>query len=204
MLKALSTCYHHGALSLIKVIQLSTSSKQCKQLCLSLIRGNAHRQLLAAVADIKHQCAQFLTRPISVTDEVNKQWHLQHGLADCQLLDRLKSSLRWLLAGLPPTAAAAPATAAALINTPTVPLFAAAMLVQAGVRISYMQLVDAARERVQGVEVWVEAQQQLGVVKNIPPAATAICSYAVHLLRGERVLVSERWRHVACVADYST
>jgi hypothetical protein len=41
--------------------------------------------------------------------------------------------------------------------------------------IPYAQLLSAASSMVAGVEVWVEAQQQLGLASDIPAAAVAIC-----------------------------
>jgi hypothetical protein len=47
--------------------------------------------------------------------------------------------------------------------------------VKAGVRITYAQLLAASRSMVAGVEVWVQAQQQLGVQTDIPEWAVAVC-----------------------------
>jgi hypothetical protein len=51
----------------------------------------------------------------------------------------------------------------------------AMILVAAGVRISWAQLLDAANSKVAGVEVWVQVQQQRRVHMDIPPAAVIIC-----------------------------
>uniref|UniRef100_A0A383VP01 Uncharacterized protein n=1 Tax=Tetradesmus obliquus TaxID=3088 RepID=A0A383VP01_TETOB len=77
----------------------------------------------------------------------------------------------------------APAAAAdvmtRLLNFPAVPLKVAVRVVQAGVdagvRITYAQLLAAADSMVAGVEVWVQVQQQLGVQSDIPAAAAAVC-----------------------------
>jgi hypothetical protein len=58
---------------------------------------------------------------------------------------------------------------------PLVPLTTAKQLVAAGVRITYAQLLGAARTMVAGVEVWVHAQQQLGITTDIPALAVLIC-----------------------------
>jgi hypothetical protein len=63
-----------------------------------------------------------------------------------------------------------------LLDVPAVPLDCAKQLVSAGVRISYAELLAAANAMVAGVEVWVQAQQQLGIASDIPAAAVAICS----------------------------
>jgi hypothetical protein len=69
-----------------------------------------------------------------------------------------------------------PATAAVvterLINLPSVPINTAKQLVAAGLRITYAQ---PAHSMVAGVEVWVQAQQQLGIQTGIPALAVAIC-----------------------------
>jgi hypothetical protein len=62
-----------------------------------------------------------------------------------------------------------------LIYLSSVPLDCAKQLVSAGVRVSYAQLLAAANSMVAGVEVWVQAQQQLGIEHDIPAAAVAIC-----------------------------
>jgi hypothetical protein len=52
----------------------------------------------------------------------------------------------------------------------------AVQLVRAGIRMRYDQLLEAASSMVAGVEVWVQAQQQLGVQTDIPAVAVAICT----------------------------
>jgi hypothetical protein len=51
----------------------------------------------------------------------------------------------------------------------------AKQLVAAGMRITLAQLLDAANSMVAGVEVWVRAQQALGITTDIPAPAVAIC-----------------------------
>jgi hypothetical protein len=65
--------------------------------------------------------------------------------------------------------------AAELSHAPYVPLEYAKELVSAGVRISYAQLLAAANSMVAGVEVWVQAQQQLNIQTDIPALAAKIC-----------------------------
>jgi hypothetical protein len=62
-----------------------------------------------------------------------------------------------------------------LLAMPNVPLDVAKQLVSAGMRVSYAQLLAAAHSMVAGVEVWVQAQQQLGIQTDLPAAAVAIC-----------------------------
>jgi hypothetical protein len=62
-----------------------------------------------------------------------------------------------------------------LLRLPSMPLATAQQLVAAGVRVTYAQLLAAAHSMVAGVEVWVQAQQRLGVHTNIPALAVAIC-----------------------------
>jgi hypothetical protein len=83
-------------------------------------------------------------------------------------------SVTWLLK-VAPTAAKAAGVLESLVQLPSVPLGWAVDLVSAGVRISYAQLLDAVNSMVKGVEVWVQAQQQLGVGTDIPLAAVTIC-----------------------------
>jgi hypothetical protein len=44
-------------------------------------------------------------------------------------------------------------------------------------RISYAQLLAAADSMVAGVEVWVQAQEELGIENAISAAAVKICHY---------------------------
>jgi hypothetical protein len=83
----------------------------------------------------------------------------------------------WLARTLQHEGAATKAAAVAqqLISLPSVPLDWAVQLLAAGVRTSYSQLLDAASSSLAGVEVWVQAQQQLRVQTDIPAVAVAIC-----------------------------
>uniref|UniRef100_A0A383WDC6 Histone H2B n=1 Tax=Tetradesmus obliquus TaxID=3088 RepID=A0A383WDC6_TETOB len=86
---------------------------------------------------------------------------------------KLMCAITWMLQHAPNSTAAAMSEFAVLI--PRVPLPWAEKLVAAGVRISYPKLLAAASSMVPGVEVWVQAQQQLGVQTDIPAAAVTIC-----------------------------
>jgi hypothetical protein len=94
-----------------------------------------------------------------------------------QLLEQHKQAAVWLVALLQqdckPTTAAD--VAQQLLSLPSVPLDWALQLVAAGVCITYAQLLAAAHSMLAGVEVWVQAQQQLGVQTDVPAAAVAIC-----------------------------
>jgi hypothetical protein len=97
-----------------------------------------------------------------------------------QWLEQHKQAAVWLVAllqqdGQPLGATAAAAVAQRLLSLPSVPLDWALQLVAAGVRISYAQLLAASNSMLAGVEVWVQAQQQLGVQTDVPAAAVAIC-----------------------------
>jgi hypothetical protein len=49
------------------------------------------------------------------------------------------------------------------------------ILVAAGVRMTYQQLLSAANSMVAGLEVWVQAQRQQRVKSDIPAVAATIC-----------------------------
>jgi hypothetical protein len=83
-----------------------------------------------------------------------------------------ETQLQWVLEVAPAAAAGA---AEHLVRMPAVPLNIAKILVAAGVRISYARLIAGANSLAAGVEVWVQAQQQLGVNSDIPSVAEAIC-----------------------------
>jgi hypothetical protein len=79
----------------------------------------------------------------------------------------------WLLHHLP--AAETDYLTDQLIRVRCVPLHRAKALVAAGVRITCAQLLAAASCMVPGVEVWVQAQQQLRVTTDIPHEVSEIC-----------------------------
>jgi hypothetical protein len=135
----------------------------------------------------------------------------------CNLIIRLKpqewiqlamksaqgAQLQWVLKAAPAAVAGA---AERLVRMPAVPLDMAEVLVAAGLRISYAQLIAAANNMVAGVEVWVQAQQQLGVDSDIPSMANEICNpilYDVHVTRNwvscKQALLLSSWnqRHAA-------
>jgi hypothetical protein len=62
-----------------------------------------------------------------------------------------------------------------LIHLPSVLLATAKQLVKVGVRITCVQLLAAANSMVAGVEVWVQAQRELGIQTDIPALAVTIC-----------------------------
>uniref|UniRef100_A0A383WK41 Uncharacterized protein n=1 Tax=Tetradesmus obliquus TaxID=3088 RepID=A0A383WK41_TETOB len=80
----------------------------------------------------------------------------------------------WLLSLTPEAATTAGMTELAL-QIQAVPLHWAKQLLAAGMTVSYAQLVRAAHSMVAGVEVWVQAQQALGLQEDIPEAAVTIC-----------------------------
>jgi hypothetical protein len=62
-----------------------------------------------------------------------------------------------------------------LLKIPYLPLDVAKGFTAAGARISYMQLLAAVNSQVQGVEAWVQAQQQPGILTDIPNTVFAVC-----------------------------
>jgi hypothetical protein len=82
-------------------------------------------------------------------------------------------AVAWLLRKVP--AAATPSLTDKLLGVRHVPLACAEALVAAGVRVSYAQLLAAAYSMVAGVEVWVQAQDYLGVRSDIPESAISVC-----------------------------
>jgi hypothetical protein len=102
--------------------------------------------------------------------------------SDHILQEQHRQTLVWLLLTAPAVAAVTP-TADLLLRIPSMPKRWVLQLVAAGVRITYSQLLAAARSMVAGVEVWVQAQQQLGVQTDIPEVAVAVCCEKASRLR---------------------
>jgi hypothetical protein len=88
-------------------------------------------------------------------------------------------AVAWLAVVLLRAEPAQPATATdvteRMLSLPSVPLSQAKQLVAAGMHVTYAQLLAAAHSMVAGEEVWVQAQQQLGVAADIPAPALDIC-----------------------------
>ena len=55
------------------------------------------------------------------------------------------------------------------------PYAVAVKLIKAGMHFTYAQLLAAVDSMVAGVEVWVQAQKQLGIKTDIPAKAVAVC-----------------------------
>jgi hypothetical protein len=83
--------------------------------------------------------------------------------------------MAWLL-HMVPAAATSATTAERLLCIPDVPLQLAKQLVAAGMRISFLQMTEAASSMVAGAEVWMQAQLQQRVGVYIPAAAIKLCA----------------------------
>jgi hypothetical protein len=188
-------------LSLRELACLAASSKQLKQICCAVAKQDAFGLLAAeleaagkaATAVAKAEADLAAAAPCWYNDDAdNDDWmHCsnppvaskkakwiemtkQAARRQRQLVKQHKQAVAWLLRASPAVAAAAGA-AECLLTIPAVPLHIAKMLVAVGVRISYAQLLAAAHSMVAGVEVWVQAQQQLDVQTDMPQAALHIC-----------------------------
>jgi hypothetical protein len=101
--------------------------------------------------------------------QATQQQHLQ---AVSWLLQQTPASSK-SAAGLAGILALLPAEG--LLRLPALPFSWARTLLEAGVRINFAQLVDAARSMVLGVEVWVQALDRMVIQTDIPAAAFEIC-----------------------------
>jgi hypothetical protein len=134
---------------------LAASSRGLKSSCLAIIKSDAarlwHLDMDTAQAAAINKCP----------DAVN--------LSTCML----RQAGAWLLRTLPTAAAAG--IAERIIRLPAVPLHVARQLVAGGVRFNHEQLLAAARDMAPGVDVWVQAHQQLGMTTDIPAAWFSVC-----------------------------
>jgi hypothetical protein len=138
-------------LGLRGLLTLAASSKQLSRTC------------LAAACDAAVDLLAQSTAAIAAADGRATRLARQH-----------MQAAKWLLRAAPAAVKSA-SVAAPLVRIANVPPGWALQLVAAGVRISYAQLLAAADSMVQGVEVWMKAQQQLGVQTDTPMAAVALC-----------------------------
>jgi hypothetical protein len=149
---------------------LAATCQQLEQACLAYLHENATARLLDVLPPVKAEegLAAVAERAAAVPPPP---------AAEAEACQRLQLVM-WLLQASPSTLSSAVAGADVLqrlLHIPHVPLQQAKQLVAAGVRIPYAQLLSAARSMVAGVEVWVQAQQQLGINTDVPAAAVAIC-----------------------------
>jgi hypothetical protein len=143
----------------------SLGGKLCAELGaqgLACVAASSNSFLELVYAVVQRDRAGLLDSAIAIAQQSREQQH--------------KQAVCWLAALL---LRKAPDSAAdvveRLLKLPNVPKSVAEQLVSAGVRVSYAQLLAAANSMVAGVEVWVQAQQQLGIQTDIPAAAVAIC-----------------------------
>jgi hypothetical protein len=134
---------------------LAASSKHLQDTCLEAARADAHTLLMNA------------------SDAAKALQSAGNDKVSCQrLVKQQLQAATWLLRHSP-TAAAGVAEHAVCI--PALQLCWVKELVAAGVTVFQAQLLAAANSIVAGVEVWVQAQQQVGVPTDIAPWAAAIC-----------------------------
>jgi hypothetical protein len=143
----------------------------CPKLCTHLgLQGLAC--LAACSNSLQKECASCCTREaVALTAGAIEAL----ATATSRQQEQQLQAVVWLLHEVP--AAATNSLTDQLTMLQDVPLHSARALVAAGVRITYAQLVAAAHSMVAGVEVWVQAQQQLGEPSDIPEPAVSICCY---------------------------
>jgi hypothetical protein len=165
--------YLGRALGLRGLACLAGSSRQLRESCINFAESNARILLLDALpavktgGDLAEAAAAAAAEATRITPMITAE------------LDERLQPVMWLLHVAPAVSSSSALTASdvlqRLLHLPHVPLQQAQQLLAAGVRIPYAQLLAAARSMVAGVEVWVQAQQQLGITSDIPAAAVAIC-----------------------------
>jgi hypothetical protein len=152
-------------LGLQELACLATTSRWLKDSILQALRAGSRQQLLRT---LKETAA---TAAVAAVDPAPHR-SLQH---EPHVVIR---AVHWLMQMAPDKAAealAAEDVSARMVWIPAVKYRDAEHLLRAGVRIRYEPLLDAAKNMVPGVEVWVRAQRQLGIQTDIPAAAVAIC-----------------------------
>jgi hypothetical protein len=166
--------YLGRALGLKGLACLAATCRQLKQECVTFVNHNACLLLLDSLPPVKPM--ECLKAAAEAAAAVPRGALPPREAAADQCLQ----PVLWLLQVTPHSATAALAAADVLqrlVHLPHVPLQQAQQLVAAGVRISYAQLLAAASSMVAGVEVWVQAQQQLDVTSEVPAAVVAICCH---------------------------
>ncbi|KAF6235187.1 hypothetical protein COO60DRAFT_506079 [Scenedesmus sp. NREL 46B-D3] len=160
LFSVLPVCSKHCQYGLQVLACLAASSKRLKDTCVSVTQRDAVGMLMATLHEASTAAVEVTAAEPTVQQQKQQQ---QYGQA-----------VAWLL-HTAPAIKTIPGIAERLRQTPAVPLGCVLSLVAAGVRISLSQLLAAANSMVAGVEVWVQAQQQLGVQTDIPETAISIC-----------------------------
>jgi hypothetical protein len=168
----LSNCSRH--LGLRGLARVAASSKQLGHSCTTIITRDTLQLALAEVeaaqqfaVHLQESKADFISGAQDVawpSEEAEELYAAQ--------VQHLQDLVRLLQ--LKPAVAEAAQVIDSLLHVSMVPDHVAVQLVAAGVRITYVQLLGAANSMVEDVEVWVQAQEQLGITTDIPPAAVAV------------------------------
>jgi hypothetical protein len=145
---------------------LAVSSKQMHKVCLHTASSDAALLLVHAVDAAASEEQHAADAPLC---KKKKNKHAQ--------------AAAWLLRAAPQAATTATA-AQQLVRLPRVPLHVAKQFVQAGLSISYAQMQAAANSMVAGVEMWMEAQHQLGITADVPTTVVALCCRNVRAAPG--------------------
>jgi hypothetical protein len=163
-------------LSVQDLARISASSKSLRTACAAIVKRDLKQLLEAAVAQAAEADADCSRcRTAVIIGQAAPAWRTAY---DLQV-----HAVAWLLRAAPAKAAsdeaaecvASDEAVECVLRMPAVPEQAAVQLVKAGMRVSLAQLLSAADRMVKGVEVWVLAQQQLGVHTDIPQDAVDIC-----------------------------
>jgi hypothetical protein len=174
--------YLGGVLGLHGMACLASSSRHLRHECIEFVKNNA---TLLAMESLPATIAEDSLAAVAEAAAVaalpyGYAWRAAaRATAAAAAVEHLQP-VSWLLDMAPSSSTSVLAAADVLqrlLHLPHVHLQQAKQLVAAGVRIPYAQLLSAASSMVGGVEVWVQAQQQLGVASDIPAAAVAICCY---------------------------
>jgi hypothetical protein len=156
--------FHSQQLGLQGLACLAATSKQLRNASLGLARNHA----LMLVAAMKTEVVAATAAAAAAAAAECVSGIAAHTKPTCWLCTQHMHAITWLLHHAP-NAAKAAGMAECAVQIPSVPLIWAKQLVAAGMHVS------DAHSMVAGVEVWVVAQQQLDVQRDIPAAAVNIC-----------------------------
>jgi hypothetical protein len=165
------------------IARIACSSKSLNKTCVAIVRRDALQLLEAAAAQAAEGLEERHAAAATATAAMNDPWWPAMHWRRCVELEQAAqavcsqrlNAVAWLLQTAP-TETTSGAAVECVLSMPAVTQQAAVQLVKAGMRVSYAQLLSAADRMVEGVEVWVVAQQQLGVQMDIPEDAVDVCT----------------------------
>lgn len=148
----LYVCFDHAKLNLKSLARVATTGKKPRQMVQLFLQQNAH-VILPGICNKASELHRKVT-------EKYGEW------------SKLILLLKWFCSMVGREALQADAITEQALLVRKTPYLVARTLIEAGLRVTYQQLVAAAYKRAEGLEVWVVPD----LCKDLPPLVHQICN----------------------------